>query len=84
MKRSSINITDTYMSILSTLSDDEKLDLIAKLSQSMRHKKAKTKKETMDMFKCFHEDWGGNGTPDEIAEELRKTRCSGHREIEAW
>ncbi len=32
----------------------------------------------------FHEDWGGNGSPDEIAEELRKTRCSGNREIEAW
>lgn len=32
----------------------------------------------------FHEDWGGNGTPNEIAEELWKTRSSGNREIEAW
>ena len=36
-----ISITDMYMSVLSSLTADEKLDLISKLSESLR----KTKKE---------------------------------------
>ena len=36
-----LNVTDMYMSMLSSLSNDEKLDLITKLSESMRKKKSR-------------------------------------------
>ena len=71
-----------YMSILSSLSNDEKLDLITKLSESMRKKKM-TPKRTKELFSQFNEDWGGNSTPEEIAEDLRKSRVFT-REIEEW
>ena len=77
-----LSITDMYMGILSSLTNDEKLDLIAKLSESMREKR-KPRKNIEDIFACFHEDWGGDGTPEEIAEDLRKSRVFT-REIEEW
>lgn len=79
----SIRITDMYMSVLSSLSNDEKLDLIARLSASMRKKKAVSKKKSMEVFACFHEDWGGNESPKKIAEELRKGRVFT-RNMEEW
>ena len=75
-------ITDMYMSVLSSLSNDEKLDLISKLSDSMRKKK-ESSKNLRDIFSCFNEDWGGDGTPEEIAEDLRKSRVFT-REVEEW
>ncbi|MCD8182125.1 MAG: hypothetical protein LUE99_02465 [Bacteroides sp.] len=78
-----INITDMYMSVLSSLSNDDKLDLIAKLTDSMRRRKAKATKVTTDIFSCFHKDWGGNATPEKIADELRKSRTF-HRTLDTW
>lgn len=77
-----LSITDMYMGILSSLTNDEKLDLIAKLSESMR-KERKPRKNIKDIFACFHEDWGGDATPEEIAEDLRKSRVFT-REVEEW
>lgn len=37
-----ISITDMYMSVLSSLTADEKLDLISKLSESLRKTKKKS------------------------------------------
>ena len=68
-----LNVTDMYMSMLSSLSNDEKLDLITKLSESMRKKKSSPKR-TMELFSRFNEDWGGNQSPEEIAEDLRNSR----------
>ena len=62
-----------YMSMLSSLSNDEKLDLITKLSESMRKNKSNPKR-TKELFSRFNEDWGGNRTPEEIAEDLRNSR----------
>lgn len=42
-----ISITDMYMSVLSSLSVDEKLDLIAKLTNSIRN--AHTKERNIEM-----------------------------------
>ena len=39
-----ISITDMYMSVLSSLSVDEKLDLIAKLTNSIRNAHTKERK----------------------------------------
>ena len=71
-----------YMSMLSSLSNDEKLDLITKLSESMRKNKSNPKR-TKELFSRFNEDWGGNRTPEEIAEDLRNSRVFT-REVEEW
>lgn len=68
-----LSVTDMYMSMLSSLSNDEKLDLITKLSESMRKNKSNPKR-TKELFSRFNEDWGGNRTPEEIAEDLRNSR----------
>lgn len=50
-----------YMSVLSSLSVDEKLDLIAKLTNSIRNMYTKEQDiETEDPFACYKGDWGGN------------------------
>ena len=77
-----LSITDMYMGILSSLTNDEKLDLIAKLSESMR-KGNNVPKQTKDVFNRFNEDWGGNGTAEEIADELRKSRVFT-RTVDEW
>lgn len=51
-----LSITDMYMSVLLSLSVDEKLDLIAKLSNSIREKKEESVPEK-DPFACFGGDW---------------------------
>ena len=68
-----LSVTDMYISMLSSLSNDEKLDLITKLSESMRKNKSNPKR-TKELFSRFNEDWGGNRTPEEIAEDLRNSR----------
>jgi len=48
------------MSVLSSLSVDEKLDLIAKLTNSIRNTYTKEQDiETEDPFACYEGDWGG-------------------------
>ncbi len=78
-----ISVTDMYMGMLSSLPNDAKLDLIGKLTASMRRKKTKIATKSADVFACFHTDWGGNKSPETIAEELRQSR-SNNREVESW
>ena len=54
-----ISITDMYMSVLSSLTADEKLDLISKLSETLRKTK-KEKKVAADPFACYKGDWDDN------------------------
>ena len=72
-----LSITDMYMSVLSSLSVDEKLDLIAKLSNSIREKKEESVIEK-DPFACFSGDWN-----DISAEDLREARTFT-RTVETW
>lgn len=78
-----VSITDIYMDALSSLSNKEKLDLISKLTNSIITKKKKNKAKDIHAFDCFHTDWGGTGTPEEIAEDLRKSRVF-KRKIQKW
>lgn len=71
------NITDIYMSILTSLSDDDKLDLISKLSASMRNEKA-SKRVRPDLRTCFSGDWTGM-----VAENLRDNEYHGRR-VDEW
>ena len=79
---SNLSVTDMYMSMLSSLTNDEKLDLITKLSESMRNKNTNPKR-IKELFSRFNEDWGGNQSPEEIAEDLRNARVFT-REVEEW
>ena len=68
-----ISITDVYMSVLSSLSVDEKPDLIAKLTNSIRNTYTKEQNiETEVPFACYEVDWGGNMSAEEYADDLRK------------
>ena len=79
-----ISITDVYMSVLSSLSVDEKPDLIAKLTNSIRNTYTKEQNtETEDPFACYEGDWGGNMSVEEYADDLRKSRTFT-RTIDTW
>lgn len=72
-----LSVTDMYMSMLSSLSIDEKLDLIAKLSNSIRNQKEEKAKD-IDLFSCFSGDWS-----DISAEDIRESRTFT-RTVETW
>ncbi len=50
------SITDMYMVVLASLSNSDKLDLIAKLSNSMRDE-ADKKRMRPNLRTCFKGDW---------------------------
>lgn len=50
-----------------------------KLNEAMNIDKTKD----LDVFDSFHTDWGGDGSPEDIAENLRKSRVF-NREIPEW
>lgn len=70
------SITDLYMLILASLSPDDKLDLIAKLSASMKEKSEISKRP--DLNTCFSGDWS---VIDATA--LRNNEYFG-RSVENW
>lgn len=70
------SITDLYMLILASLSPDDKLDLIAKLSASMKEKSDSPKRP--DISTCFSGDWS-----DIDATALRNDGYFG-RSVENW
>lgn len=67
------NVSDFYLPFLVNLSDDTKLDIIARLTVSMR-KVNKTKKKRPDITKCFSGDWDNDKSTNEVADELRNAR----------
>ena len=72
-----LSITDMYMSVLSSLSIDDKLDLIAKLTNSIRSPK-EVEADEEDFFACFSGDWS-----DISAEDIRESRTFT-RTVDAW
>ena len=72
-----LNVTDMYMSVLSSLSIDDKLDLIVKLTDSIRNKK-EVKIADEDLFAGFSGDWN-----DISAESLRESRTFT-RTVDTW
>ena len=71
------NITDMYMVVLTSLSNNDKLDLIAKLSNSMREG-ADKKRLRPNLRTCFKGDW-----TDVDADSLRDRDYHG-RTVESW
>lgn len=76
--------TNNYMETLLYLDDEEKLDIIAMLTASLKKRFAASKeKEGADFFDCFHGNWGDEQSPEEYAERLRSERRFD-RKLEEW
>ena len=71
------SITDMYMVVLASLSNSDKLDLIAKLSNSMRDD-ADKKRMRPNLRTCFKGDWSNID-----ADSLRCHDYHG-RTVETW
>ena len=71
------SITDMYMVVLSLLSNSDKLDLISKLSESMRNGVDKSRMRP-NLRTFFKGDWSNVN-----ADELRNHDYHG-RKVETW
>ena len=73
MKKVEINKTliDNYFSLLKNLSSDIKLELIARLSKSMKTSKKTEKKVSLD---SLYGSWESEQSADEIIAELKSAR----------
>ncbi len=80
MKATDINtaLIDNYFSLLKNLSHDNKLELIARLSKSMKGSK-KAKKEIS--LSSLYGSWVSEQSADEIISELKNAR-NFNRKIE--
>ena len=78
-----LRVSDVYMDMLGTLPNEDKLDLISRLVQSMK-KAVTVKKEQKDIFASCSNDWGGDMTTEEYADMLRSENVESTRTVETW
>jgi hypothetical protein len=64
------NLIDSYLGLLNNLSPDSKLELISKLSDSLKGPKKPTKKSLSDLYGAFK----SKKTADEIITDLKNSR----------
>jgi flagellar motor switch protein FliG len=65
-----INLVDYYFSLLKNLKPDNKLDLIAKLSESLKAQEEKGDETLESLFGAYHAD----ETAEEIIASLKSSR----------
>lgn len=83
----SLNTADWYMKLLAPLSPDVKLDLISRLSESLKEKVAhpakKTTAETKNFFGALSGAWEDGTSVEEEMMNIRESRTSNKtRKIE--
>lgn len=66
-----INLVDSYFTLLKNLSPNNKLELIARLSKSL---KTTAKKENDNFLDELYGSWVSDQTADELADEIKKAR----------
>jgi len=66
-----INLIDSYFTLLKSLSPDNKLELIARLSKSMKTTKKKEKEISLD---ALYGSWESDQTADELVAEIKAAR----------
>ena len=78
MKAADINTTliDNYFSLLKNLSSDNKLELIARLSKSMKTSKITRKNVSLS---SLYGSWESEQSADEIIAELKSARNFNHK-----
>ncbi|MFC5269920.1 hypothetical protein [Adhaeribacter terreus] len=77
MKATNINILDSYLGLLNNLSPDSKLELISRLSQSLKTKPKTKEKSIQELFGAFTSE----KSAETIIEEIRQSRTF-NRQIE--
>jgi hypothetical protein len=70
MKATDINIIDNYLGLLNNLSPDRKLELISRLSQSLKSQEKRKEKSIGELFGAFKSD----KSAEKIIEEIRQSR----------
>lgn len=70
-----------YWNIIKNLNSDMKLDLISRLSESLRKKKNLAADNAADKF---YGAWEDDKSADELAEEIRASRLTGTRNIKLF
>lgn len=73
MKTADLNTTliDSYYTLLKSLSPNNKLELIARLSKSMKTTKKREKEISLE---SLYGSWESDQTADELIEELKAAR----------
>lgn len=78
MESNRINIADNFIGMINNLSVDAKLDLISKITDSLKN----TKKEVKDdSWKDLFGAWQSNESAEELISEIRSSRYT-NRNIE--
>ncbi|MGC4231798.1 MAG: hypothetical protein QM594_02210 [Niabella sp.] len=65
------NLIDSYYTLLKSLTPNNKLELIARLSKSMKTTKKKEKEISLE---SLYGSWESDQTADELIEELKNAR----------
>jgi hypothetical protein len=73
-----LNLVDSYFTLLKNLSPNNKLELISRLSNSMKTKKSKKDSTWESLFGS----WELDGTTDEFLEELKKDRNFSRKSVD--
>jgi hypothetical protein len=71
MKANEVNIADNFFGMLKNLSTDVKLELISKISESMKGAKAEAKDSS---WKKLYGAFESNQSADEIIKDIRSSR----------
>lgn len=72
-------LVDTYFSMLKNLSQNNKLELIERLSNSIRTSKRKKTAKSID---ALYGSWESEKSADEIIKEIEDARNFNRKEIE--
>ncbi len=70
MKASNLNIIDSYIGLLNNLSPDSKLELISRLSQSLKSQKKPKEMSMQELFGAYISE----ESAETIIEEIRQSR----------
>ena len=73
-----INLIETYFGLLKNLSANSKLELIAKLSNSMKT----TKRIKNDSLKSLYGAFVSKQSADELIDDIRKARTFNRKRLE--
>ena len=72
------SIVDNYLMLLDSLSVDNKLEIISKLSESLKTKRKQKKKSITSLFGSLENDMSA----DEMIQEIKEARIFSRTEIE--
>lgn len=79
------SLAEKYIMPLINLPDTLKREIIRKLSATMMTKSvAEEKEETVDLYNCFHGDWGNECSTEEYCSQLRTEAILDADEVATW